>query len=266
MMGTFIVFGLFFGGMMWACYALLCNWLFRLMLKGTGLPKSMKLEYKRERMMTFIVFLSLPMSWLGVVPLIVAYVAGLSAHFRQRRKVDAGEIDVSAIPIVPRMALNELMVMVFSMAFFPVLVGAIIDAVLAGSLRGSDPNVKTAITVSAFVIGVLIFPLCFASAYHRLEYHRIKDPRSRMAFLFVYPYMTFAMHILLWGSIVAVFAFGVLIDSNNRSDNNVLISVSLVVLSALAVMLTGVAIGKRAIQKRNAEESAQLPQDQTPVS
>ena len=263
-MATFLVLMLIFGWLIWVCYALFCNWLFRLMLSGIGLPKSMRLEYKRERFMTFIVFLSLPMSSLGIIPLLGTYIAGIIYHFRQRREVEAGTIDASAIPIVPRMALNELRVMVFSLAFFPVMISGIIDAFVSEGIK-NYPNaaeIRTAITVSAFVIGALIFPLCFASAYHRLEYNRIKDPRSRMAFLFVYPYMTFAMHILLVGT--PIFGFIMLIrDPHTHEAWRV---IGLFILGALTVMLTGISIGRRAMKKRAAEEPAFTPSDQSPVA
>jgi len=171
------IFGILFLAVFGGLYAILCNFLFRLALQPLQVPKTFEKEWRRDRLITFILFVSIPLTYLGILLLLAVYTIGIVRHFRPHGAPPR-------LPLIPRIRLEELMVMVFSMALFPMIGGAI---------TGSSGNDYMAFL---FVLALLIFPLCFASAYYRLEAHRVPPGRIRMLFLFVYPYAYGSIHLL----------------------------------------------------------------------
>ena len=206
----FLLLSVSIGAGMYSCYALLCNWIFRLILSPLQVPASFPVEARRERLMTFLLFVSLPLSYLGVIVLAITYIRGIYFHVRDRR---AG---ISAVlPRIPRMALGEMMVMVLSLAVFPIFLGGLIEALVIFVGQPGDAamenwqSYKTVLMVSSFAVGAALFPLCFASAFQRLDGNKVPLGRMRSVFLFLYPYLTFAMHPLLVGGVAGVILWGV---------------------------------------------------------
>jgi len=191
LLGISVVFGLLIG------YASLCNWLFRVALRPLQVPDRFLLESKRERTLTFIIFLSLPLNYLGLPVLLSIYARGIYLHFSERREFGNR---VRNLPWIPRMALSELLVMVFSLALFPLVISAFIQCV-NGAVH-SNPNEAQGVKIASFIVGTLIFPLCFITAYHRLDGNRVTLGRTRLMLLFLYPYMTFAIHAVIVGTVL----------------------------------------------------------------
>ncbi|MCY3023721.1 MAG: hypothetical protein NTW87_32475 [Planctomycetota bacterium] len=254
------LFSLVVSACIYGLYALFCNWIFRLLLRPLAVPESFAAERKRERLMTFLVFLALPMTWLGVLLLLGTYAVGAYRHLQERRAFEAGK-PVPALPRIPRIALSELLVMVFSVALFPLLVSAIIEGFAGPFARGTNDleMVKAVARVTALVIGILIFPLCFVSAYHRLEANRVALGTTRMLFLFVYPYMTFAMHVLIAGPFIALAVWAVMtmlhqVRGGGNFQHDVWYNEGVMCAAALVVMAAGIVLARRA--KREAAASA----------
>ena len=233
-------------------YALFCNWLFRLILRPLSVPESFVKEGKRDRIMTFIIFLSVPGSWIwiSVLLLLGTYAVGTYQHFKERGKIEPVTGTFRGVPRIPRIALSELMVMIFSIAFFPLVISGLIGAVAGSSwnISGDMLNIKSTVTGSAFVVGALIFPICFASAYQRLDSNRVAMGYTRMVFLFLYPYMVFAMHLLVAGGF---HKYDMLLVGGMTQDDLRFHTVCQIVLSA-AVLTAGALLARRAKEETTA--------------
>ena len=220
-------------------YAVLFTWLSRSVFRVLPVPDEFIAEKKRDRTMTFIFYLSPPLASLffaGPVLLLCTYFTGIRRHFR-----DSGPTHpfaVPRLPRIPRFALSELLVMVFSIATFPLLCGG-------GWLEGAA---RAAILIYA----ILEFPLCFASAFLKLDANKVPLGKARFAFLFLYPYYLTAWPVLLITGLYEfwffVFSFGLQYD-----HNNFILCISIQSVALLVIVLTCLAARQA---KRDAEAAS----------
>ena len=214
----------FFGVFVWLCfaavYALFCNLVLYFLLTPLELPESLPIEKKRAQRVTFLIYLSFGMLYFGVIIMLAVYALGVYRHVREHQNHRAG-----TLPRIPRVALSELLTMVFSVGFFPVIVSAIFQL-----------HNNTTSNVIFFVLSIAIFPICFVSAYYRLDGNHVPLGRARLAFLFIYPYLILAVQIFVVGGFI-LFA-SVLTRSPKKDD--------LLWLIAPLTMALGALLAKRA--------------------
>jgi len=238
-------------------YPIFLNWIFRSLLKPLQVPSAFPLEARRERLMTFFVFLTFTISYLALIIMLFVYVIALRRHLRERRAVAAGA-PPPKVPRIPRIPLNELLLMVFSLALFPVLVGAASEYVF--STLTSDENftehwqeIKTIVMASSFAVAAILFPMCFASAYHRLDSNDIPLSRLRMAFLFLYPYVLIALPVTIAGLIAGIFV-GIITAGESPASSaarDILVLGGGIWLAAVILLITGRAMASRLTNPRS---------------
>jgi len=171
--------------------ALFCNWIFRLWLRRLEVPASFILECKRERLMTLLVFMCSPI-FIGQIFILFSYAIGIFRHFRDKNF----GTKINQLPYIPQIALGELIAMVFSLALFPLLAERVLELASVAfkapvSADAVGPSEMAPVIV--YVFGVLIFPMCFASAYLRLDSNRVPYGWTRTIFLALYPYLLFTV-------------------------------------------------------------------------
>jgi len=180
------VFAIFLGGGL--LYALLCTWLSRRVLRVLQVPDDFAGEKKRDRTITFVIYVSQCVPLLGVLVLLCTYIAGIRRHFRDMARADlAGR---PRLPRVPQFALSELLVMAFSVGAYPLLAGG-------GAAQGGSGPIAAYMPMLMLVSAIVVFPLCFASAFLRLDGNKVPLGLTRLEFLFLYPYS-----LLSWNSLI----------------------------------------------------------------
>lgn len=221
-------------------YACACTWLFRRVMRSMQIPGELKAEQERDRTMIFLVFLSWRAMGVGAIILLCTYAIGIYRHFRERRP---GAVPSSVLPRVPRFALSELLVMVFSIGAYPL----VMDALGQGwtFVQVSLPVQRALVLLT----GLLVFPLCFASAFQRLDGNRVPLGRTRLAFLFLYPYCMYGCSAAIGG--VALF-FPVLWLGPVQAELP-RYAVGLVVRAMVGALLLAVGAGLASRAKREGE-------------
>ncbi|HYG77606.1 MAG TPA: hypothetical protein VEK08_21555 [Planctomycetota bacterium] len=194
---TLSFFAIFMGLIFYIPYALACNFLFRLMMSSLPVTKAFEPEWRRERMMTFLAFLCVPLLHLGPLVLLVTYLFGALRHFREVKRLSL-DGQSPRLPRIPRMRLEEMLVMVFSVGAFPMICNALLG------LKLNQSQSQQFLTFM-FIVGLMVFPLCFISAYHRLEANHVPHGRTRMLFLLVYPYVLWSVPLILFGLLLIFF-------------------------------------------------------------
>lgn len=141
---------------------------------------------------------------------------------------------------IPRIALSELLVMVFSLGAFPLL-----GVMYPGAEEGGA-------AVALLVCAMLVFPLCFASAYLRLDGNGVPLGGTRLLFLFLYPYCICAWHFLIGGTVFFVFAI-LFVSGGTQRDAEAWLTVwlSLAAVSVLVIILVNI-IASRARKEAEA--------------
>jgi len=195
-MGCLFVPFLALGLGLYFLYAVACTWLCRRVMRSLQIPDELGVEERRDRTMLFLVFLSSWAMGVGALILLSTYGIGAYRHFREKRQ---GAVASSVLPRIPRFALSELLVMVFSIGAYPLIMEALFPTFAAAQSMGPEQRGILLLT------GLLVFPLCFVSALHRLDSNRVPLGRTRLAFLFLYPYCMYGCHATLAGVVLAFF-------------------------------------------------------------
>lgn len=175
-------------------YIVFCNFVFDLIIDPLTVPGYFTRDEmaRRERRMTFVLFFSLPLFWFGAGIVFCANVYWFFKHFWST----SGSRNRYWLPIIPKIALSEILAMVFSVAFLPIFIRVVLRwyEIEKNSVPASDQEMNTSVLVIAAVTGASYIPLSFASAFHRLDGNRVPVGRVRLLFLFLYPYMIAALH------------------------------------------------------------------------
>jgi len=170
---------------------LLCTALLRFVLRPMQVPERMIAASRREKHATILIFTSMFIWTAGAVLLTAAYILGLYRHLRRR-----GPASPDDIPRVPRIALSELLAMIFSVGLLPVMLQ---------TLFGSKEKIEGVALAYIFGFAALFFPMCFMCAYHRLDSNRIPQGKLRLAFIFLYPYLMLACVMLFIATVTALY-------------------------------------------------------------
>lgn len=238
-----------------ALWALLSNWLARIVLRPLSVPKEMMPEFKRDRLATFFVFIP----GIGVLFAMCACLVALVRHLRERRP---GVMVASCtLPRIPSIALSELLVMVFSIGAYPLIMSKLQISNAFGMGHMTD-EMRAWIFVSA----APLFPLCFASAYLRLDSNKVPRGLTRHEFLFLYPYGVFGLQILINTLLAAVFVLPMtlVVTPRGASDNSsALIWLAQVLGAALLMVILTVLVARRAKREAEVHAAAAEPQPAT---
>jgi len=157
-------------------FAWLCGIILRFVLRPLDVP--FDIELRRERRVTRIAFMSQLFWYGGPVLLVVTYIVGAVRHFRMMSAAERNHAPVKH-PIIPRFTISDLLVMVFSLGFFPVI---------SAQLTPNMGDIQSA-QVLILILGAISFPAYFICALYRLETNEVPAGWVRSAFLFIAPYV-----------------------------------------------------------------------------
>ncbi len=146
-------------------------------------------------------FLIVHLHWAGVLILALAYI-----YSSQRREMPAPE---PRKPFIPKFALSDLLAMVFSIGFAPVVFAMLYFV----NLRNSSYQVV--------VVAAILFPIAFLYVAQCLNAHNVPAGAVRAAFVFIFPYLVYScLFFFARGTILLVFvALGAKSDLDNIGPN-----------------------------------------------
>ena len=158
-----------------------CARFYRWILNPLAISEDSVAEFKRERTLSYVLFTTIFMTSIGVLILVITYIVGLVRHIRRQSASAGAAAPVASLRVIPRFSLSELLVMVFSIGFAPVVIQSL--------LIGADPTVG----FWALIIAIAIFPLCFLGVLYRLDFHCVPSCKPRMLLLAITPYMVLSI-------------------------------------------------------------------------
>lgn len=174
-------------------FGFLLGFAFRFVLGPLAIPKTAQREFKRERLLSYLLFFSLGFSTLALPLLGIVYLIGLIRHIRNRSAL-AGASQPDSARIIPRFVLSELLLMVFGLGILPLIVQALAleksNDLAAGALYG----------------GFAVFPACYLCALYRLNFHNIPSCGRRSLILVLTPYCALSIASLAIGTLIMLFA------------------------------------------------------------
>ena len=146
------------------------------------LPPSAKAELEREQNLLAGILLLIFGCWIGIATVYALLLAAFVRELRSKKKMAEGDAPAGQTSyLFPRIALEELMAMVFGMAAFPILV------------FGTEFKRENAgFVIMTIVLGALLYPLCCLAAYNRVNASRVPVCAARTAYIALFPLMLFA--------------------------------------------------------------------------
>ncbi len=156
--------------------------LLKFILSPLRLPPIATREREREQNLLAGILLLIFGGAIGIAIVYALLLAAFVRELRGKKKVADGDALAGQVSyLFPRIALEELMCMVFGMAAFPILV------------FGTEfKRENTVPVVTMIVIGALLYPLCGLAAYNRVNARRVPVCAARTAYIALFPLMLFA--------------------------------------------------------------------------